>query len=113
MSRKQVRISPTATGPVESLVPSDRETWVARATSAAMGEPSSPTGDEVTEPPRTDLLARYGAMLSQCRTPQDLIALQLWAMRAQCELGLAQASRVALSFGAALQSAAAQVAPRP
>lgn len=113
MSRKQFRIAPAATARVESLVPNDVETWVGRATRTAM-EPPAPSSSAAAETaPYTDLLSRYGAMLANCRTPHDLFALQLWAMRAQCELGLSQASRVALSFGAALQTVATQVAPRP
>lgn len=113
MSRKQIRIAPAAPGAPENLVPSDAETWVGRAAQAAVAQPPAQAVPTAGAIPAADLLQRYGAMLSTCRTPQDLVALQLWAMRAQCELGLAQASRVALSFGAALQSAAAQVAPRP
>jgi hypothetical protein len=112
MSRKQVRIAASAAGSPGGTVPGDVESWVGRAAQAAMPEPMVRMDSTPGMASSADLLRRYGDMLSQCRTPQDLVALQLWAMRAQCELGLAQASRVALSFGAALGTAAARIAPR-
>ncbi len=94
----------------------DPDSWVfvdeqgRKAADAAAGAPRDRAPP--VPPPGLEPVQAYLARLAACRTPADLMALQLWAFRVQAEAGFALGSRYAQAFADAAASAARAVAPR-
>ena len=97
MSRKQIRI--TTPAPASAQPPSGTaEAWVGTASPQELRP--------------ADLWIAYAERFARCRTPQDLVDLQIWAARMQAGAGLAAAALYAQAAGSALAGAATALSPR-
>jgi hypothetical protein len=112
MTRKSVAF-PSARAPESTAATAwDPESWVfvdERGRAPAGPPAGADARDRVPAP--GDIASIYLSRLMACRTPADLLALQLWTWRAQAEAGLALGSRYAQAVADAAAGAARVVGP--